>query len=90
MFEFIVDKYVGSIPCKQELIELVGDLVKKRVVYRTLFRATSRRPLRIDNASYKGLVEVQEPMGRRRGLFTTRSVNASELFEQPKKEFTFS
>ncbi|KAF4633568.1 hypothetical protein G7Y89_g4550 [Cudoniella acicularis] len=47
--------------------------------FECLYKAAKLRPPRMDNASYKGPVEVQESKGKGRGLFTMRSVQAGEL-----------
>lgn len=82
MLQILVDKYPESFPGKSAF-----DRARLRVTeqktgvydFQAIYEATKLRPPRMDNATYKGPIEVQQSPSRGRGLFTTMPLKAGEL-----------
>ncbi|KUJ12563.1 SET domain-containing protein [Mollisia scopiformis] len=82
VLELLVCKYPESTSGKHELARSRLRLAEQETGsydFKALYKATKLRPPRMDNATYKGPIEIRESKGRGRGLFTTLPVKAGDL-----------
>lgn len=81
--EVLVAKYPESDAGKLELERSRRKVTEEETgVYnfKTLYKAASKlRPPRMDNATFRGPVQIMPSAGRGRGLFTNKAVKAGEL-----------
>ncbi|TVY83563.1 hypothetical protein LSUE1_G003604 [Lachnellula suecica] len=92
VLQILVRKYPESAPGKHEFERTrlrVAEQESGIYDWKALYKATKLRPPRMDNATYKGPIEVRESKGRGRGLFITRAVKAGELL-LCEKAFSYS